>query len=63
MSEETKETNKVVATTDDYERAKTKFQNEEYSQEEFLELANMYASSFHDVKEGEPVNNSKYTGR
>ncbi len=55
MSEETKETNKVVATTDDYERAKTKFQNEEYSQEEFLELANMYTSSFHDVKEGEPV--------
>ena len=52
MSEET---NKVVATTDDYERAKTKFQNEEYSEEEFLELANMYASSFHDVKEGEPV--------
>lgn len=55
MSEETKETNKVVATADDYERAKTKFQNEEYSQEEFLELAQMYSNSFHDVKEGEPV--------
>ena len=44
MSEETKETNKVAATTDDYERAKTKFHNEEYSEEEFLALANMYTS-------------------
>jgi len=55
MSEETIETNKVVGMTDDYERSKTKFQNEEYSEEEFLELAQMYSSSFHDVKEGEPI--------
>src|SRR3989304_3289762 len=55
MPEESKDTDKVIATTDDYEKAKTKFQRDEYSKEEFLELAQMYANSFHDVREGEPV--------
>ena len=56
MSEETKEeTKKVFATIDDYEKAKTKFDRVDYSEEEFFELANLYASSFNDVQEGEPV--------
>ena len=56
MSEETKEeTKKVFATIDDYEKAKTKFDRVEYSEEEFFELANLYSDSFHDVQEGEPV--------
>jgi len=56
MSEETKEeTKKVFATIDDYEKAITKFDRVEYSEEEFFELANLYSDSFHDVKEGEPV--------
>ena len=55
MSEETKETKKPFATTDDYEKAKTKFDRVDYSEEEFLELADLYADSFHDVHEGEPI--------
>jgi small subunit ribosomal protein S1 len=55
MSEETKEIKKAFATTDDYEKAKTKFDRVDYSEEEFLELANLYADSFHDVHEGEPI--------
>ena len=55
MSEETKETKKSTVTTDDYEKAKKHFNNEEYTQEEFLTLANLYTESFKDVKEGELV--------
>jgi small subunit ribosomal protein S1 len=55
MSEETKEKTGSSITTDDYEKAKKNFQNEEYSREEFLTLARLYADSFRDVKEGEMV--------
>lgn len=55
MSDETKETIKGVITAEDYEKAKRNFQNEEYSQEEFLTLAKLYTDSFRDVKEGELV--------
>ncbi len=55
MSKEAKETNTSQVTNDDYEKAKNKFQNEEYSQEEFLTLAKLYSESFKDVKEGEIV--------
>ena len=55
MSEEIKAQDKRVMTADDYEKAKKNFNNEEYSQEEFLTLANLYADSFKDVKEGEMV--------
>jgi len=50
-----KETNPKPVTTDDYEKAKNKFQNEEYSQEEFFTLAKLYSESFQDVKEGEII--------
>ncbi len=40
---------------DDYEKAKSKFQNEDYSKEEFLTLARLYSDSFKNVKEGEVV--------
>ena len=55
MSEETNETNKVIATDIDYEKAKAKFQSEEYTKDEFLTLAQMYTDSFHDLKEGELI--------
>ncbi len=55
MSEETKVKTRGAVTTDDYEKAKKNFENEEYSQEEFLSLARLYAESFRDVKEGELV--------
>jgi small subunit ribosomal protein S1 len=55
MSDETKEMTKGVITKDDYEKAKRNFQNEEYSQEEFITLAKLYTDSFRDVKEGELV--------
>jgi len=55
MSDQTKESGKRVMTPDDYEKASKKFNNDEYSQEEFLTLANLYADSFKDVKEGEMV--------
>lgn len=55
MSEQTKTHDKRVVTADDYEKAKRNFINEEYSKEEFLTLANLYAESFKDVKEGEMV--------
>jgi len=42
-------------TNDDYEKAKNKFENEEYSKEEFLTLARLYSDSFKNVKEGEIV--------
>jgi len=55
MSEQPKATDKRVVTADDYEKAKKNFNSDEYSQEEFLTLANLYADSFKDVKEGEMV--------
>ncbi len=51
MSEQTK----GLVTPDDYEKAKKQFNDEEYSQEEFLTLAKLYAESIKDVKEGELV--------
>src|SRR5690554_7898294 len=54
MSKESKEVNSPV-TAEDYEKARNKFQNEEYSQEEFLTLAKLYSESFKDVKEGEII--------
>jgi len=55
MSEETNESNRVLATDNDYEKAINKFDSEEYSKDEFLTLAQMYADSFHDLKEGELI--------
>jgi small subunit ribosomal protein S1 len=55
MSEETLDTKKVKAGIDDYEKAKKHFNNDEYSQEEFLTLARLYSESFKDVKEGELI--------
>ena len=55
MSQETKDTRKNLATVDDYEKAKKLFNDEEYTQEEFLTLAKLYTESFKDVKEGELV--------
>ena len=55
MPEQVKETTKKTLKADDYEKAKIKFNNDEYSQEEFLTLANLYAESFRDVKEGEVI--------
>ena len=55
MSEETKGTTQNMATVDDYEKAKKNFNNEEYSQEEFLSLAKLYTESFKYLKEGEIV--------
>ncbi len=54
MSQEIKETIKKTATNDDFEKAR-KFNDEEYSREEFLALANLYSESFRDVKEGELI--------
>ncbi|MGE5436417.1 MAG: 30S ribosomal protein S1 [Syntrophothermus sp.] len=54
MSDETKGTTKVKPTIVDFEKAQKNF-NTEYSQEEFLTLANLYADSFKDVKENEVV--------
>ena len=55
MSEDIKDTKKGTVTTDDYEKSKKRFNDEEYSQEEFLTLARLYTESFKDVKEGELV--------
>ncbi len=55
MSEDINVKEIVAATDEDYEKAKTKFQSDEYSKEEFLELAKLYTDSFHDFKEGEPI--------
>jgi len=54
MSHE-KETTLKTVTPDEYEKAKAKFNDEEYSQEEFLALAKLYSDSFRDVKEGELI--------
>ncbi len=50
-----KESTTIQVTNDDYEKAKNKFENEEYSKEEFLTLARLYSDSFKNVKEGEIV--------
>lgn len=55
MSEEIKETKVFALTPDDFEKAKAKFNDEEYSQEEFMSLAKLYSDSFRDVKEGEMI--------
>jgi len=55
MSEEVKETIKTSVAVDEYEKAKNKFNLDEYSQEEFQDLANLYSESFRDVKEGELI--------
>ncbi|MFO7446691.1 MAG: 30S ribosomal protein S1 [Ignavibacteriaceae bacterium] len=55
MSEEKKESMKNSVTVEDYEKAKKSFNQEEYSQEEFLALAKLYSDSFRDVKEGELI--------
>lgn len=52
---ETKETTLKTVTPDEYEKAKIKFNDDEYSQEEFLALAKLYSDSFRDVKEGELI--------
>lgn len=54
MSQE-KETTLKTVTADEFEKAKAKFNDEEYSQEEFLTLAKLYSDSFRDVKEGEMI--------
>lgn len=55
MSEDIKETKPFTMTPDDFEKAKAKFNDEEYSQEEFMALAKLYSESFRDVKEGEMI--------
>lgn len=55
MSEEVKETIKTPVAVAEYEKAKNKFNLDEYSQEEFLDLANLYSESFSDIKEGELI--------
>jgi small subunit ribosomal protein S1 len=55
MSDKIIKTKKVFATTDDYVKSKTKFDREDYTEDEFLELAQLYSNSFNDVKEGELV--------
>ncbi|MBT8378498.1 MAG: 30S ribosomal protein S1 [Ignavibacteria bacterium] len=53
MSEDVKE--KTSSVSELYEKAKNKFNVDEYSQEEFESLATLYTESFRDVKEGELV--------
>jgi small subunit ribosomal protein S1 len=55
MSDQKKESMKNMVTVADYEKSKKNFNNEEYSQEEFLALAKLYSDSFRDVKEGELI--------
>ena len=52
---QSKETTLETVTPDEYEKAKVKFNDDEYSQEEFLALAKLYSDSFRDVKEGELI--------
>jgi small subunit ribosomal protein S1 len=54
MSEE-KETTLKTVNPDEFVKAKVKFNDDEYSQEEFLALAKLYSDSFRDVKEGELI--------
>jgi small subunit ribosomal protein S1 len=53
MSVDVKE--KTSSVMEQYEKAKNKFNIDEYSQEEFESLATLYTESFRDVKEGELV--------
>ncbi len=53
MSVDVKE--KTSSVLEQYEKAKNKFNIDEYSQEEFESLATLYTESFRDVKEGELV--------
>ena len=53
MSADVKE--KTSSVLEQYEKAKNKFNIDEYSQEEFESLATLYTESFRDVKEGELV--------
>lgn len=55
MSEETKDTKIKTLTDDDYKKASAKFNDDEYSLEEFMDLAKLYTDSFRDVKEGELI--------
>ncbi|MDR3628080.1 MAG: 30S ribosomal protein S1 [Ignavibacteriaceae bacterium] len=55
MSEEIKDTKKAQPGIDEYTKAKKRFNNDEYSEEEFLTLAKLYSESFKDVKEGELI--------
>jgi len=52
---EVKDTKNNSSAIDDFTKASKKFNNENYSQEEFLTLAKLYTDSFKDVKEGELV--------
>ncbi|PJA99442.1 MAG: 30S ribosomal protein S1 [Ignavibacteriales bacterium CG_4_9_14_3_um_filter_30_11] len=55
MSEEKKVVIEQTVNADDYDKAKKNFNDDEYSQEEFNTLAQLYLDSFKDVKEGELV--------
>ena len=55
MSEETNEVIENAVTADDFEKAKKSFNDDEYSQDEFITLAKLYSESFKDVKEGELI--------
>lgn len=50
-----KETTLNTLTPDEIEKAKIKFNHDQYSNEEFETLAKLYSESFRDVKEGELV--------
>lgn len=52
---QTKETTLNTLTPDEIEKAKVKFNHNQYSNEEFETLAKLYSESFRDVKEGELV--------
>ncbi len=52
---QTKETTLNTLTPDEIEKAKVKFNHDQYSNEEFETLAKLYSESFRDVKEGELV--------
>ena len=46
---------KITNVTEEFEKAKNKFNVFDYTQEEFAKLASMYTESFRNVKEGELV--------
>ena len=46
---------KTTNVLEDFEKAKNKFNTNDYTQEEFEKLANLYTESFRDVKQGELV--------
>lgn len=55
MSEEKKAVIEQTVNADDYDKAKKSFNDDEYSQNEFNTLAQLYLDSFKDLKEGELV--------